>query len=183
MSWPVVLLVAYVLFGVELALKHALSLGESIAPSFVVPFVVFVGLHTRPTAALWTAIAAGIVIDLTSPHPTVVVGPHALGLMLGVAACLQLRTLMIRRHPVTLIVLSVLAAAVMNVVALTVLALRDTYPGVWADPFELGLRGQIVSRFYSSLYTAAAALVLVPLLFPLTPVFRFKDQHGHRFER
>ena len=46
MSWPVVLLVAYVLFGVELALKHALSLGESIAPSFMVPFVVFVGLMT-----------------------------------------------------------------------------------------------------------------------------------------
>jgi hypothetical protein len=188
MNWPVVAVFAYVLLGLELALKPALAIEPpGIAPSFVLPLIAFVALHAPALPTLWVALAIGLVLDLTDPvlaadgrYEVTVMGPMALGCLGAAYTSLTIRGLLVRRNPITLVVLAVLVSAIAGVVAVAMLSMRSIYDGaVVLRPTEELLRAVL-----SAVYTGGSATVLAIVFVPLSGLFGFhQETHGRRMAR
>lgn len=180
MRWPVVVMVGYVLVGLQMGLVNEfLRLGHTNAvPSLIVPFVVFVALFAPPLPALWTALLLGLTIDLASPRGTgvIIAGPHALGFTLAAYLVITVRPIMMRRNPLTLMVLSIIASALAQLVVVAIFSFRGIYP----DPFAWFPMRELIERLLSSLYTGATGLLLAFVLFPTMPMFGFNDAHLRR---
>jgi rod shape-determining protein MreD len=186
MNWLVYLLALWVLLGLEIGLKPSLALGPTgIAPSLVVPLVVFVAMHAPAVAALWAAAVAGLLLDLTFPVPLEgggevrIPGPAALGLVLAAALVLNLRSMLIKRNPLTLAAAATVGAAVASVVVVALLTVRD----LAGDPIVWRAGGELGRRLVSALATGVAGLVEALVLFPLAGAFGFTSHHsgGRRF--
>lgn len=178
MRWAVVAVFAYFLLGVELVLPGLLRLGPTIvAPSFVVPFVVFIAMFAPPTRAYWFAVVVGLCLDLLTPWDgnTVVPGPRALGLLTAVFLVVTIRS-SLNRNTLSLIVFSVIAAALSHLVLVGIMTIRARYtvPTVWTGG------EQLVQRLLASLYTGGAAAVLGLVLFPCLGLFRFSEPYSRK---
>jgi rod shape-determining protein MreD len=184
LSWIVFLVMTWVAFGLELGLRDALRLAPGdIAPSFVVPLMVFVALSAPPKQAVWAALILGVLLDLTSLVPRTdaasmltVLGPNAIGMLIAAQFVVAVRGMVIRRHPLTLTVLSIAAAAVVQTVVVAFFTVRDLY----GDPILFRPTGELVSRLLSALYTGATAFAWALLLRPVDALFRFQGERGGR---
>lgn len=180
MRWPPVLVIGYLLLGLELGLRDGLStFPGGAAPSVVLPFVVFVALHAPTLPALWTAILMGLSVDLTTlrgNEALVVPGPNALGFLLAAYFVLTVRGIMIRRNPWVLVLLSVISAMLAGVVVVAIFSFRR----VFHEGIDFGSGEQLVQRFFAALLTAGTALIVAALLFPVSGVFGFADPHLRR---
>ncbi len=173
-------LLAWVMLGLETGLKDLFTLGRTgVSPSFVVVLAVFVAMHAPASFAVWGGLILGVALDLTASidleqgyAPAFVLGPHALGLALGVQAVLTLRGIMMRRNPLSLVFLSVVACGAMEVVVVASHTLRWAY----GDPIAWSPTGELLARLGSAIYTGAAGLVLALLLFPLASLCGFPQQ-------
>jgi cell shape-determining protein MreD len=179
-------LLAWLATGLEMALPPVLDAGGSgVQPSFLIPLVVFVALHADARPALWSALVLGLLVDLIQPVALIdggaatIPGPNALGFFLAAQMTLSVRGMVIRRNPLTLVVLSIVAAAVASVVVVAFMTLRGLF-----DP-SLAWRGasELVPGLLSACYTGLTALVLSFPLFALTPFFGFPNLHAPRFAR
>ena len=186
MNWFVFILGAWVCFGLELALKPVLDAGsQGVHPSMVVPLLVFIAINAPRKPTLWAAILLGAVMDLLSPIPAVdggtltIIGPHALGYLLGVHFVLAVRGMLIRRNPLTMIVISILVMMIAQIVVVAVFSARDL--GASSIVWDAG--DQLRARFFSSLYTGVSALLLSFVFFALGPVFGFHTTVPTRFAR
>lgn len=185
MRWPVVAIMAYLVVGLEAAVKPALAISPSgfrISPTFLIPFITFVALSGPTLPVLWLALLLGAVADLYTPRDVgqlVVLGPYALGFMAAAYLVLVMRGLMFRRSPLSMIFLSILATALAQLVVVALLSIRSIYtdPQLWSAGVEL------TNRLLGAVYTGLTAGVLSVLLFPLTPAFGFQDLHSRRFVR
>jgi len=186
MNWFVFALAAWVAFGLELALLPIFDAGSGgVHPSMVVPLLVFIAINAPRKPTLWSAIILGVVMDLLSPIPgadggvITIVGPHALGYLLAVHFVLAVRGMLIARNPLTIVVMSILAALVAQVVVIAILTVRDigASPLMWDAPDELRQGG------FSALYTGVSALLLSFVFFALAPVFGFHSAVPTRFAR
>lgn len=184
MSWIFFLLMTWVAFGLELGFRDALRLSPGeIAPSFVVPLVVYVALSAPPRQALWAALLIGTLVDLTWLIPRTdaaatasVLGPNAIGMLVSAHFVIAVRGMVIRKHPLTLTVLSVCAAAVTQTVVVTFLTFRELY----GDPIAFNPTSELVTRLGSALYTAATAFVMAIAFRPVDPLFNFQHERGTR---
>jgi rod shape-determining protein MreD len=179
MSWPVMLVFGYALVGIELVLPAELRLGSSgVAPSFVVPFVVFVAMFAPATRAYWTAIILGLALDLLTAWggDVVIPGPKALGLLAATYLIVTVRTI-INRNTLALIVFSIAAMALSQIVVVTIMTFRSIYT-VPAPAWHA--REELVQRMLSALYTGASAAVVGLLLFACFSLFRFQDPYSRR---
>lgn len=179
-------LAAWLALGMELGLKPILDAGSGgISPSFVIPLVVFIALHAPARQAIWAALLTGLTLDLITPlamidgGSAVIPGPHAIGTVLAAELTLALRGMVIRRNPMTLVVLSVVASVVSSLAFVTLLGLR----GLADDGIVWRGTGELIPRFLSALYTALSALVLSFPLFAATPLFGFPSTHTPKFAR
>jgi rod shape-determining protein MreD len=177
-----VIIFGYLLLGLELTVKRALALGstgaESVAPSFIVPFLVFLALSGPLVPTLWVAFLLGIAMDICSPREggaITVIGPYALGSMAGVYFVYTMRGFM-RRHWLSVIVLSVIASILIELVVVALFAVRGLYTVT-----EFVAWRELIRRVLSSLYTAATATVMAGVLLPLSGLFGFQDPHQRRF--
>lgn len=183
MRWTIVLIVAAVLLGLEQAAKAPLAVGNtSIAPSFVIPFIVFIALFAPPLAALWTALLIGLVVDLATVwsngvNELVVVGPSALGYVVGTYFVLTVRALLYRRNPITMMAMSVAAAALAGLVFVAIHSIRMMY----SDAYVFHGLTELGHRLLGSVYTGAVGLVMAFGLFPMMPLFGFHDPRERRF--
>ncbi len=183
MNWLTFAIAAWFALGLELGLRPALRLGpEALAPSFMLPLAVFVCLWAPHRVALWACLACGLLVDLTWRHPisgggaATVLGPYALGYFLGGQLVLTLRGVLIRGNPLTMAVMSMLAAAVVHVVVVAAMTVRSLY----GDPIDFSPALELLVRLGASAYTGVAGLALSLLLIPLTPAFGFQQQATHR---
>lgn len=172
MNWVVFAVVAWVLFGCEIGLRDALQLGDSsIAPSFVMPLLVFVALWARPGASLVAALLIGVTLDLIHTWPTergqdiVIVGPWAFGCMLAAYTTLNLRTMMFRKSIVTIAILSVIGAAIAQIFGLALLTVRSSYDDILLP----SAAAELWPRLASSVYTGVTALLVAPILQFISP--------------
>ena len=185
MNWIVFALMAWLAFGFEIGLRPLISPGDgSIAPSLVIPLLVYVALWAPARTALWAALILGLCADLLSSidlAPTgaaIVIGPRAIGYLVAAQLVIASRGVVIGRSPVTMVVLSVIAAFVAGVVVVSLLTLRSFYdPIVWDPGRQLGV------RFFSALYTGVSALAMSLVLIPMGPAFQFPHAPGARFAR
>jgi rod shape-determining protein MreD len=184
LNWVVFLVVGWVAFGLELGLRDALRLAPGdVAPSFVVPVMVYVALSAPSKQALWAAILLGALVDVTWIIPRTdaaatasVLGPYALGMLVAAQFVLAVRGLVIRRHPLTLTVLSMIASIIASVVVVAFLTVRSLY----GDPIEFSPTSDLGSRLLSGLYTGATALGWAFALRLVDPFFGFHHDRGVR---
>jgi hypothetical protein len=180
--WPVVVIFGYLLLGLELTVKRALAVGPpgaaSIAPSFIIPFLVFLALSAPLVPTLWVAMLLGAAVDICSPREggtVLVIGPYALGNMAGVYFVYTMRGFM-RKHWLSLIFLSVVAGILTELVVVAIFSVRGLYTVT-----EFIAWRELLRRVLSSLYTAATATALALLLFPMSGLFGFQEPHQRRF--
>jgi len=89
-SWLAFAVALWVGLGLELGLRDALRLGAGpVSPSFVVPITVWFVLNASSRRALWAALIAGAMLDLTAAMPrtdggdALILGPRALGMLVA----------------------------------------------------------------------------------------------------
>jgi cell shape-determining protein MreD len=185
-NWLVFAITAWVGFGLETGLKDSLAIGSTgMAPSFVIPLAVYVAMNAPTRHALWAALVIGLVLDLTwavglrdQPRAVTIVGPYALGMLLAATLVLQVRGVVNRRNPLTLMILTVLASVACHVVVSAMLGVRAVY-----DPIAWSPVSQLASRMGMSLYTGVGALAISFVLIPLTPAFAFSQPHNWTIRR
>jgi rod shape-determining protein MreD len=186
MNWFVFAFVSWIIFGLELALEPVLDAGSGgVHPSMVIPLMVFAALYAPRRQALWGAIILGIMMDLLSPMSRVdggiawIVGPHALGYLLACHFILTIRGSLIRRNPLTLVMISIVSALIAQIVVIAIFTARD----IGTNPLIWDASDQLVERSFSSLYTGLSALVLSFVFFALAPAFGFHSSVPTRFAR
>ncbi|MFN7020365.1 MAG: hypothetical protein ACK4WH_03430 [Phycisphaerales bacterium] len=179
MSWPVALVFGYLLLAIELVIPAELRIGSGdVAPSFIVPFVVYIAMFAPAMVAYWAAVWTGLALDLASPRGAeafIIVGPNAIGLLAAAYVVVTLRAV-VNRNPLALVVFSIIAAAMCGLVVVAIFTLRSWYTPqiVW----HAG--GELSSRLFSAVYTGLSAAVVGLCLFPLHGLFRFQDPYARR---
>lgn len=179
MKWLPFAVAAWLALGLELGLAPQLAWqlrSVTAQPSFVLPLAVFVATGAAANHAVWACLVLGLLLDLVWLWPAsssagglTVLGPHALGYLLAGQFVLAMRSMMIRRNPLALATLSVVASLVAGVAIVAVFAIRDALGDivVWSTWTEL------LGRLASSLYTGVVALAMGFVLLRLAPVFGF----------
>lgn len=177
---------AWVCFGLEFALPPVLDAGSGgVHPSFVIPLLVFVALHAEARPTLWAALVLGILTDLLVPVPlrdggsVVIPGPHALGFLLAAQMTMSMRGMVIRRNPLTLVVLSIAASLIVTIAVVAIMGMRT----IGDSGMAWGGARELIPGVWSALYTALSALVMSFPLFAATGVFGFPSVHASRFAR
>ena len=182
MNRVVFALVAWVFVGLEWGLRDSLQIGTlNIAPSFVLILATMVALWATPSAAIGSAVVLGLALDVLYqvPHDrgedVVVLGPHALGLMLGAVVVLNVRTLVYRKNTLTLAVVCVLSGMFAASVVTAALSIRALYDPIRIDR-PLAELGQ---RFASAAVTFVLALPVGFVLTRARRIFGFaSDRRG-----
>lgn len=185
-----VIILAWLGLGLETGLKPSLAVHVGLvtgAPGFALPIVVLIALCAPPLATLWAALVIGVLLDLTAPFTTTtsgtifVIGPSAIGMVLGAQFVLLVRGMVIRRNPLTLVFLSMAAGVIIAICTVAHITVREVIlrdPIVWAPTHEL------LDRLLSALLTGGSALVLGLVLLPLTPLLGLPaGQHHIRTRR
>jgi cell shape-determining protein MreD len=188
MKWPLPLLVGYLLLALEAPVREALHLGPSGgsggSPSLVVPFIVFVCLFASSGAAAWTALLLGLCTDLSTlrgDEALVIIGPYSLGYLAIAGFILKVRPLVVRKNPVTIVVLSVLSDLLAAFIIVFILGLRRMlFWGSWSDGAAEPLLTELWHRSVGACYTALPALGLGLIFLLLTPWFGFNEAAGRR---
>ena len=109
--WPLLLVSLFVALAIDASLGHVLMIGD-VSPRFVPILIVFVALFASRGAVLWSAWAAGLMVDLLTdlPHGSddvgPLIGPHALGYVFGVIVVMQFRPVLLRRHVLTMLAMT-----------------------------------------------------------------------------
>lgn len=177
MNWLAFALLAWCALGMQLGLAPLLSPGSgAIVGSFVLPVLVYVGLHAPARTAVWAALLLGVLLDLIGPMPRAdggdayVLGPYAVGCFAAVQFTLAARGVVIKRNPIAFTVICILAAAVAHIVAVAFFTARSLYPG---DPIAWSAGTELLNRLFSAAFTGAFALVLSLPFALLTPVMGF----------
>jgi hypothetical protein len=175
MNVLMVVLLGWMCVGLETGLKQTLMVRmiTEAAPSFVVPLVVVIALCAPPLQTLWACLALGLMLDLTAPLNLAaggqglvyVMGPHAVGLALGAQFVLAVRGVVIRRNPISVVVLSMGAAAISGIVVTAMLTARHLY-----DPIAWNPTSQLMSQLFSAVLTGGTAFAMSFVLLPLSPM-------------
>lgn len=182
MNRVVFALTAWVFLGLEWGLRDVMQVGRmDVAPSFVLILATMIALWAAPGAAIAGAMMLGAGLDLLYqvPHQNqgdvVVLGPHALGLALGVVTVLNLRALAFRKNTVTLAVLTVIAGVMAAVGTTALLSIRAMY-----DPIQIGRPvAELGQRMGTALASGVLALPVGFLLTRARGVFGFTtDRRG-----
>lgn len=183
MSWGVYAVALWVFLGLDVGLRPVLRFGESgIAPSFVLPLVVFVSLYASGRTAMIASLVAGLVIDMTSPMTMpgattlLIPGPNALGMLLACQLVLGARGLVFLNSPITLIVLTPLAGSVWQIVVAAAFGARELY-----DPIGFQAGSWLVDGIVRSVYSALPALIVWWPLRWMGPFFDFDSSHMSRY--
>ena len=186
MNWFVFVFVAWISFGLEMALRPVFDAGSSgVYPSMSLPLLVFISLYAPRRHAMWGAVLVGLTTDLLSPIVHAdggsihLLGPFTLGSLLLVQFMLTIRGKVIRSNPITMMVLSIIGASIVQAVVVALITARSLF----GDHIVWDASDELLYRFFSCLYTGAAALVLSFGYFALANAFAFHGAVATRYAR
>lgn len=184
MNWLVFTLVTFLFLVLENGLRTLLSIDivEGVSPSFLLVLMVFVGLMANSPVVAWASLLLGIVADL-QPGPVaegVIVGPAALGFLVGGWAVTQLRSLVFRQSMTTLAVMTFASGIFVHLVIVALYTMRGL--GLMgAEPVaNWSAADQLVRRFLELIYSSAIALPLGWILFRYIWIWGFPHIHKGR---
>jgi hypothetical protein len=132
MRWTVFVIAALLAVAADTSLLRILAIGD-VHPQLTPVVAVFVALSAPRLIVMWAGLALGALVDLTTPLADAVggvhhlLGPHALGYLFAVNVVLPLRTMVIRRNPLTMGVLAATFAFSCALVVVAVMVIRSWY--------------------------------------------------------
>lgn len=186
MNWLAFLILAYLCAGLDLGLRDLLVVrfagGAAIAPSFLLVLMVCYASMAPIWLTMWSALILGLIVDLTSrlSDPTgaslVIAGPNALGFMLGAGLILQMRSMMYRRHPLVMPILTFMAGVVAVLLAVFLISVRHAL-GAWIDwypSFAWSATTVLYDSFFVILYSALVSLPVSWFLHRINPILGFQ---------
>lgn len=181
MTWPTFAFFLYFLLAFEVGLRDSLAIGAmQVAPSFMLVYIVFVASNARVWVAVWAALIAGLFVDLLSTYVVggearVVLGPNALGFVAGALLTIELRSVLYRRHPLTVAVQTLLAGIAVHLIVVFLLSVRQVFARLIAgNDIGFSAGDEFVLRFFTLLYTVVVAVPLGFVLNRLAPLFNFE---------
>jgi len=188
MRWPVLIVTALFVLALDTALLHVLAIGP-VVPSALPALMVFIALSAPRRVVLWCAIWLGLLVDLTSPQVGEegrvlhLVGPWALGYLFAVNVLLPLRTMVFRRNPFTIAVLTMILVIAAAIVATLLWSIRIWYADA---PMPFGGRSAVQELLWTVPRAFACAIVALPigwLLIRTAPLWGFQSigQRGARW--
>jgi rod shape-determining protein MreD len=186
MRWFVYAIFAFLALVLDIGLRRLLKLEvvSEPSPSFVLIVAVFVAMWAPPRAAMWSGLIIGLLVDLSSLSPTeadgyALIGPAALGFMLGSYAVVQLRGLMYRDSPLALAALVFLGGVFVHLMIVAVLTVRGL-PMFGYPVSGWSAATQLYERFWVLLYTAIVAVPVGYVLLRTQPIWGFEGVKGGR---
>lgn len=182
MRWIFFVIVTYLLLSIQSGLSGLMVMGDNVLPNLLLVLGVFVAMYAPQTTTLWAMLVLGVLTDLMYPiqgagpvGDFVLVGPNAVGFMLGGWTALQLRGIFRRSIPgiVATVLIVCFFAQLAVVAAMTVRGL----PLPLAQPIAgWSAADELVRRFWCLLYTTVVSIPLVYLLGGMLRFFHFDSQ-------
>lgn len=185
MRWTIFAFFAYVFLALDMGLTPMLEIGSGergVAPCFLLILMVYIASMGPSHAVRWAALILGLILDLSASHATsdgraaTVVGPYALGFVLGAALTVQLRGLVYRRHPFTTGFLTLVSGACAFVPAVFLLTMRRiVFTGLGSESVIVWVASDaLVHAFLTVLYSALVAVPTGWVLNRLVGLFGFQ---------
>jgi hypothetical protein len=175
LSWLLFAIFVWIAAALDVSLASLLSLGPSkgSSPIFTAIVVCYIGLFAPLRRTLWCSIAAGVVLDFlmlaprsqTAPDELRLIGPHAIAMLLGVLVPLRLRTLVVRKNPLSLGLLSGLTVLTAYLALIMILSLRGTVRG----DVQVSIGRGVIHALGSGVLTGVVGFVLAPILLRAAP--------------
>lgn len=178
MNWLVFAISAFACLLVERATEGLNPFrGYEVYPSLLLVLLVFVGLQAQPMTVAWAGLALGLLVDLMYPGggdaPAAVLGPAALGYLVGAYAVIQLRTLLFRDSTLTLAIMVFAVGIFVNLVEVAVYSFRQIEFLAGADIPGWSATDQLVKRFLRLVYSTIVAVPVGYLLLKTQPLWQF----------
>ena len=180
MNRIVFLLATYVLLAVQSGLAPLWSFGSG-GPNLLLVLAAFVGTSAARTTVLFALLFLGLLLDL-QPGPTrlsgVILGPHAVGLLIGGYAVLQLRSLMFRESTITIVIMTLVLGGMTGFVETLIYSVRGL-PWLAGDPLPHGALSQLGHELRQVGYTALVAIPLGLMLQATRRLWSFTPTSKH----
>jgi rod shape-determining protein MreD len=169
MRWFPFFILAYLALGLQAGLARAIE-WNSASPDFVLIAVVFLSLSAPRDAALLACFILGLLHDFTS-HGTL----GLLGFSYGLASVFvtAIQQAVNRNHIAVHFFLTVFV----GFIGAIVLTLHG-----WLRPPAPGVHLPVLPLFYSAIYSAILAMLIVPLLQKISGVFHFQTSRGRMYD-
>lgn len=176
MNWIAFVITAYLGLALQEGLSDLWVIGPAV-PSLLLVLAVFIGLTAPGITVGWAMLILGVLVDVTTPwigpdqQVVTVIGPAAIGYLVGAYAVVQLRAMVFRESVLTLAVMTFVVGLFIQLTIVFLLAVHGPISGDALPGFSAA--DQLVMRFLSLLYTALAAVPVGWLLIKLSPLFGF----------
>ncbi len=176
---PVVFFISLALcVSLDTSFLGLVSMG-GVHPSATATLMVFVALFAPRQIALWAALGTGLLIDLLSPgtdaagHPFHLPGPHALGYVFGTQLVLLLRSMVFRRNPIALGILTLPYLVAVALPFMAVWSIRGIFSDTLVPWHGEPATRELLRWLGRGVYSAAFGIPFGWLLLTTWPIWRF----------
>jgi rod shape-determining protein MreD len=158
MRWLTYFILAYLTLGLQIGLSGHIAIG-GVRPNLVLLAVIFIAINAPRDAALLGCFVLGLLQDLTTQQP---LGIFALAYGLVAMFTISTQQIVYRGHPLTHFSLALVGSFLTDAVIL----LHGWVRGPRISPMLL---------FYSALYTAILAPIVLGVLHQIKKAFAFQS--------
>ena len=165
MRWIVFLVAALLALSMDSSLMRIFAIGKA-HPQVTPVLAIFVLLGAPRLTGMWAALLLGVLLDLCSPIADTaggvhyLLGPHALGFLFAANVVQPLRTMVIRRNPLTIGVLSAIFSFAAALVVVAFMVVRSWY----GEPLVIfdgsAAPSELLRALLRALYTGILAVPL-----------------------
>lgn len=180
MNWLVFSILAYLFTALQLGLSPTLAIHSrfgTIAPHLELALLVLPGLFAPSRQAVLSWAVMGLILDLAmQPYAggATIIGPYALSYAAGGYVVLQLRTMVVRTHPLSWCFACFVGGLASMLVVTGILTLR-----AWYDPaMQIRPSAELTARILDVLYTAPFALLFAWPLMKISPALGLQLSKG-----
>lgn len=178
MNLGIFIVALFVCVAMDTSLLPVIAIG-GVSPSTTATLIVFVALFAPRSTALWSALAAGLLLDLSLPAASqgdrtlFVPGPYALGFAFGAQLVLLLRSMVFRRNPVAVGLLTAPFLVAVTLVWMTIWSLRALHPDTILPWSGGNAAGEFLQRLGWAAYSGGIGIAFGWLLLFGWPAWRF----------
>ena len=164
--------------ALDTSFLSVISIGQ-VHPLSTATLVVFVSLFAPRPVALWASLAAGLLLDLVTPavfggdRMFYLPGPYALGFVFGTQLVLLLRSMVFRRNPFAVGLLTTPFLFAVSLAYMALWSIRGVYPDTsvpWAGDPAID---ELIRRLGIAAYSGAFGIPMGWLLLFTWPIWRF----------
>ena len=170
MRWITFFILAYLAVGLQSGIARAAAIGSA-PPNLVLLAMVFITLNAPRDAALLAAFILGLMQDLASQGA---IGLYAFSYGLAALLIVSIQQAVYRRHPLTQFSM-VLLGGIVTAIVLSLHGWLHPPPAgrfIDADPHAHLMRMAVMPRFYTALYSALLAPIVIGILERVKAPFR-----------